>query len=387
MKKTLTVNLGGRVFHIDEDAYQLLDKYLSNLRIHFRQEEGSEEIMNDFEMRISELLGDRIRLGYEVITLEHVEEVIKRMGKPEEIFDEEGKQENQREQTEQSGTSHERPIKKRLMRDPDNRILGGVAGGLAAYLDWDPTAVRIALFILMFFYGITVPIYLLFWLIVPQARTATEKLQMRGENVTIENIGKTVTDGFERVSNHVNDYISSDKPRSLLQKIADVFVMVIGFLLKFIGILIAIITLPILLLVVFVLFVVFFALFAGLVGVSTSLLYSISPFGGDLLTGTPIALSIMGCISLILLIGIPVVSLVYLICSQFLHIKPMPSTAKWVLLVTWLIALILCSVYVYQVGVHGWSTQPWIHQLFDEFDLIKMQGLKSIPLLWNCLVA
>ena len=102
---------------------------------------------------------------------------------------------------------------------------------------------------------------------------------MRGENVTIENIGKTVTDGFERVSNHVNDYISSDKPRSLLQKIADVFVMVIGFLLKFIGILIAIITLPILLLVVFVLFVVFFALFAGLVGGSTSLLYSISPFG------------------------------------------------------------------------------------------------------------
>ena len=85
MKKTLTVNLGGTVFHIDEDAYQLLDKYLSNLRIHFRKEEGSEEIMNDFEMRISELFGERIRLGHEVITIEHVEEVINRMGKPEEI--------------------------------------------------------------------------------------------------------------------------------------------------------------------------------------------------------------------------------------------------------------------------------------------------------------
>ena len=67
MKKTLTVNLGGTVFHIDEDAYQLLDKYLSNLRIHFRQEEGSDEIMDDFEMRISELLNERVRLGYEVI--------------------------------------------------------------------------------------------------------------------------------------------------------------------------------------------------------------------------------------------------------------------------------------------------------------------------------
>ena len=75
MKKTLTVNLGGTVFHIDEDAYQLLDKYLANLRIHFRKEEGSEEIMNDFEMRISELFNERVRLGYEVITIEHVEEV------------------------------------------------------------------------------------------------------------------------------------------------------------------------------------------------------------------------------------------------------------------------------------------------------------------------
>ena len=62
MKKTLTVNLGGTVFHIDEDAYQLLDKYLSNLRIHFRKEEGSDEIMDDFEMRISELLNERVRL-------------------------------------------------------------------------------------------------------------------------------------------------------------------------------------------------------------------------------------------------------------------------------------------------------------------------------------
>ena len=93
MKKTLTVNLGGTVFHIDEDAYQLLEKYLSNLRVHFKKEEGSDEIMNDFEMRISELLGERVKLGFEVITIEHVEEVIKRMGKPEEIFDTEGEKE------------------------------------------------------------------------------------------------------------------------------------------------------------------------------------------------------------------------------------------------------------------------------------------------------
>ena len=72
MKKTLTINLGGSVFHIDEDAYQLLDKYLSNLRIHFKKEEGSDEIMNDFELRISELFSERTRLGYQVISIDHV---------------------------------------------------------------------------------------------------------------------------------------------------------------------------------------------------------------------------------------------------------------------------------------------------------------------------
>ena len=72
MKKTLSINLGGSVFNIDEDAYQLLDKYLNNLRIHFRKEEGSDEIMDDFESRISELFGERVRLGYQVITIQQV---------------------------------------------------------------------------------------------------------------------------------------------------------------------------------------------------------------------------------------------------------------------------------------------------------------------------
>src|SRR5574344_948202 len=96
MKKTLTVNLGGTVFHIDEDAYQLLDKYLSNLRVHFKKEEGSGEIMNDFELRIAELFNERVRLGYEVISIVEVENVITRMGKPEELF--EGEEETKSEE-------------------------------------------------------------------------------------------------------------------------------------------------------------------------------------------------------------------------------------------------------------------------------------------------
>ena len=121
MKKTLTINLGGSVFHIDEDAYQLLDKYLSNLRIHFKKEEGSDEIMNDFELRISELFSERTRLGYQVISIEQVEEVIKRMGKPEEIFEEEIQDEHKStiyDTTTQMDAQSQTHTHKRLMRDP-----------------------------------------------------------------------------------------------------------------------------------------------------------------------------------------------------------------------------------------------------------------------------
>ena len=353
MKKTLTVNLGGTVFHIDEDAYQLLDKYLSNLRIHFVKEEGTDEIMNDFEMRISELLSERIRLGFEVITIEHVEQVIKRMGKPEEIFEEE-KESNTERQEEARNTQAEQTAtttRRRLMRDPDNRILGGVCGGFAAYMNWDPTAVRIAVFLLMFFYGVTLPLYFIFWIIVPLARTATEKLEMRGESVTIENIGKTVTDGFEKVSDKANEYFNSGKPRTLLQKMGDAFVMILGFLAKFILILSCIILLPVFVLILFVLVAIFFGVIVG----GADFLYHFSPFGIDVMANTPTGMVIMGCIGMILLIGVPVFALIYAICTQLFKIQPLSSSAKWVLLVLWFIGLALCSIYTQQVG----ALQEW----------------------------
>lgn len=358
MKKTLTVNLGGTVFHIDEDAYQLLDKYLANLRIHFRKEEGSEEIMNDFEMRISELFNERVRLGHEVITIEHVEEVIKRMGKPEELFGGEDEKEYVREESKAHTFQEEETTggRKKLMRDPDNRVLGGVASGIAAYMGWDITAIRLIMIVLLFIpYAPIVILYLILWLVMPLARTAADKLMMRGKSVTLENIGKTVTDGFEKVSSNVNDYMSSDKPRSFLQQLADLFVNVVGFILKFFAILIGIILLPPLLLVAFILVVVTFALIAG----GTGVLYHLSPFGADLLAGTPIPLAIMGCIGFILLIGIPIFALVYAICMQLFKAKPLPNTAKWTLLILWIISVALSVIYFYQTGINGWSTLPW----------------------------
>ena len=337
MKKTLTVNLGGSVFNIDEDAYRLLDKYLANLRIHFREEEGSDEIMNDFEARISELFSERVRLGYEVITIEHVEDVISRMGKPEDIFGEDASSEGNGEE-EKKRVFREQVItgKKRLMRDPDNRVLGGVAAGLAAYMGWDVTAVRLAMIVLLLvpFVQWVVLLYILMWIVMPPARTAADRLIMRGESVSLESIGQTVTDGFEKVSRDVNDYISSEKPRSVLRKIADMIVAVVGFLLKFCAVLIGIILLPALLLVVFVLLVVVLALIAGGAGV----LYSVFPAMGFMASVPNVYAAVTGCVALVLAIAIPVVTLLYAVCGQFFRLKPMSAAAKWTLLVLWLIS-------------------------------------------------
>ena len=236
MKKTLTVNLGGTVFHIDEDAYRLLDNYLSNLKHYFRKQEGAQEIVSDIETRICELFLEMIRSGQQVITIEDVDSVIARMGKPEDFeteaqMDSESSAQSAQQTTQQSDYSQ---TAHRLYRNPDDKILGGVLGGFASYMGWDVTLVRLLALVLIFCYGVMIPIYIVCWIIIPQANTADEKLAMRGQPINVENIGRTVTDGFERATNGVNDFINSDKPRTFLQKLADVLVSIAGFLIKFI---------------------------------------------------------------------------------------------------------------------------------------------------------
>ena len=372
MKKTLTVNLGGTVFNIDDDAYRLLDNYLSNLKMHFRKEAGADEIVDDIERRISELFAEKLSAGSQVITIADVEEVIARMGKPEDM-EAEGESASADSGSTSTGGGYGAgawnsntaygTTRRRLYRNPDDKMLGGVISGMAAYLGWDVTLLRLLLLVILICgVGTLIPVYIVCWLIIPEARTAAEKLSMRGEAVTVENIGKTVTDGFEKVSNNVNDFISSDKPRNFFQKLADVFVLVIGFILKFFIILAGIFLLPPLVLVVFILVVVTFALLMGGAG----FIYNLSPFGADLINGAPLSMAIMGCIGTILFIGIPIFSLIYAICCQLFKVRPLPTQARWILLALWLISLVLCGVYIHQSGmlydwhdywngVHGWN--------------------------------
>ena len=140
MKKTFSVNLGNRVYNIDEDAYLKLSAYLERIEGHFSDLKEREDIINDIELRISELFSERLGVNKQVVTLADVNEVIRIMGDPHEISGSDEEPRNYREN--RSGT-------KRIYRDPDDRMIGGVCSGLAAYTNIDPVIMRLVFVVLL----------------------------------------------------------------------------------------------------------------------------------------------------------------------------------------------------------------------------------------------
>ena len=190
MKKTLTINLANQVFHIDEDAFFRLREYLDRIEGHFSDKDERKDIISDIESRISELFSQRINPQKQVIIIQDVEEIIRIMGDPVEIGGEK-----------QAETQDNSPASKpkRLYRDPDNRVLGGVCGGIGQYFKIDSLIVRIIFLVVFFGFGIGLLIYIILWIVVPEARTTAQKLEMRGDPVNASNIGKFVKDEFDNV--------------------------------------------------------------------------------------------------------------------------------------------------------------------------------------------
>ena len=340
MKKTLTVNLGGTVYHIDDDAYNLLDNYLNNLRYHFRKEEGADEIVRDMETRIAELFDEYIRTGLQVITVEQVEAVIARMGNPEDLNTDD---DEEKKETEQHAYSN--GPARRLFRNPDDRVLGGVLSGLSAYFGWDVTLIRIGALVLGCFVHGLILAYLIAWIIIPLAKTATEKLQMRGEPINMENIGRTVTEGFDKV----NDYVHSEKPRSFLRQLGNAIVKIAGFIIKFILVLLAICLTPVLLAGLVVLFALLMAATGMLASVPAVLYYSMPDVDWSLIGSSSSAgsgLSVCG----LFVVGIPIIGLLQLILQSFNVWKPMSTTTKVILTLVWFISLVVGFIFLFNTS-------------------------------------
>jgi phage shock protein PspC (stress-responsive transcriptional regulator) len=190
MKITLSVNLGGYSFDIDEDAYSELRRYLKNLELHFAGEESSSEILSDIESRIAELFRTKLTSYKQVITINDVNNVISVLGTPEDISD------NDRTSAKDKFSS---PGYHRMYRDPDHRVIGGVCSGMGAYWNMDPWVVRLIFIVVTMLGGLGVLIYLILYIVLPEARTTAQKIEMKGEPVNIHNIKDSVKKEFDTV--------------------------------------------------------------------------------------------------------------------------------------------------------------------------------------------
>ena len=189
-----TEDLNGQAFCIDDDACAKLQVYIETLEKHYLTEADGKEIMADIESRIAELLQGFLQKAHkQVVSLPEIEQVIETMGTPEVIIDEDT----------QESTMPREEVKRKLYRDPEHRVLGGVASGLATYFDINIAWFRVAFIVLALFYGITVVIYIILWIAIPKAVTARQKLEMKGKKITVSNIEKNIRDTCKNVKDKI----------------------------------------------------------------------------------------------------------------------------------------------------------------------------------------
>ena len=186
MKKTVSAAIGSTNFIIDEDAYSRLDSYLKAFRSRLQGGADNQEVMADLENRIAELLSASLNGERRVVDIRLIDDVIARIGMPD------GSTFTSASPGGESSSSSvfTDPAVHKLFRDPDHRSIGGVCSGLAAYFNIDVTLVRIIFLLLLLVIGGGLWIYLVLWIIVPKAKTPTEKCQLRGLEPTYDNLSK-----------------------------------------------------------------------------------------------------------------------------------------------------------------------------------------------------
>lgn len=206
MKKNITVNMFGILYPIDEDAYELLSRYLSNMRGYFSRQDGGTEIADDIEARVAELMNELRQSGVNAVTIEHVQSIISRIGSPEQLDVTEAETTAEPPQRGPLPPPYNPPAEskpeKKLYRDIDHKMLGGVLAGLGCYLGINPLWLRLAALVIFFCsYGWATLIYIIFWVLIPPAVTPEERLQMKGEPVNFDNLREEFLNGTREMVN------------------------------------------------------------------------------------------------------------------------------------------------------------------------------------------
>jgi len=352
MKKTLTINLSGIIFHIDEDAYEMLGNYLNAIRKSFSASEGRDEIMTDIESRIAEMMQEKVGQAKQVVTIADVEQVINTMGKPEEFGTEPGELGSEPPgDLGTSSTDSSAKSRRRIFRDPDDKILGGVCSGIGAYVDFDPIWIRLVFALTFFFFGSGFLFYLILWMVIPKAKTSADKLEMRGEPVNIDNIGRTINEEAQNLRKKVNQLKNEIGSKEYKEKINHTTNRLVGFLAELFGTFFRMFgrIIAYLLIVTGIFLLVF--LLASLFGVYPVHLlelgnlghYSIRDFG-NLIFGTPQLMN-LALLGGSLLLGIPILMMIYGGFRILFNFQPSNKLLNLTFKLLWVTGLLIC-IYV-----------------------------------------
>lgn len=355
MNKTVNINLANLLFHIDENAYLKLQHYLESIKRSFNGTPGCDEIIADIEARIAELFREKMENDRQVITVKEVDAVIAIMGQPEDYQIDEEIFSDQSKGGSNSGSSGYSNRKfKKLYRDIDNKFIGGVCAGMEHYLGIDALWIRLIFVLLgIFSGGFGIIAYIVLWILVPDAATTSQKLDMTGEPVNISNIERKVKEGIDDVAEKVRN-VDYDKMgqriksggKSFFDVLGDIILFGFKVIGKFVGILLLIIGT------------------AGMVGLfiamfTVGLIDAIHIPGVDLIgmlnaTDAPVWLV---SLLIFLVVGIPFFLLLYLgLRIVVSNLKSMGNIAKFSLLGLWLIAVIAMAVLsIRQASAHAFT--------------------------------
>lgn len=355
MNKTITMNLSGIIFHIEEDAYEMLNKYLSTIKGYFKDSEGRDEIMSDIESRIAEMLQEKVSTTKQAVLKMDVESVIAVMGKPEDFAGDNADNSKTESKTE-SSTSFDGSKRRRIFRDPDDKVLGGVCSGIANYFDFDPIWLRGAFAVSFFVFGSGLILYIILCMIIPKAKTTAEKLEMRGEKVDINNISKAVNEEFEEFKQRMEKFgkdvgskENRERVRTSTEKAADFIGDILRNMFRIIGKIFSVI---LIIIAVFFIIVLLGSLFGrNFIHMNindTDFSYSIydmmhSIFPNDL----PIEFAVIG---LVLFLGLPLLSMIYGGIRHLFGIKQKNKIVSYTTSILWFTGLAFIIYIVYQVS-------------------------------------
>jgi phage shock protein PspC (stress-responsive transcriptional regulator) len=260
MNKIIQINLEGQAISIDEVAFNKLENYLNLLENHFKGTPSGDEILTDIRSRLSELFASKTKTPNTFISEADVQQAIELMGKPADLgiagsedFGplNEDNSENTKQASNASESSSHKDIdevleeakkeqeraqhnhSKKLFRDPDDKALGGVCSGLAAYFNVDVSIIRIATILLVVFgVGFPIPLYLILWAILPEAKTAQDKFRMRGETPDIGEIADRIRNEAKDVADHLK---KNSSVNSALGSVAQIIEKVVRAVSKIFG--------------------------------------------------------------------------------------------------------------------------------------------------------